>query len=123
MSEVAVTYQGPKGAYHVEDTDGTWRELVRGVPCEVSEALAEKLLELEDHEVTLADEVPAPAEPTPPYEVTLTGGSQDGETGETESLDPIPDPEGGEYRFDEFDEGVAVFEWHEDPDGVKPTDP
>lgn len=58
MSEVAVTYNGPAGAYHAPDEDGTWHEFVRGATATVSETFADSLLDLDDHTFELDFEPP-----------------------------------------------------------------
>jgi hypothetical protein len=85
VSDVTIVYDGPSGAYHCADADGTWHELIRGVQVKVTEDFAAELLEVEGHEFTLPDDV----------EITT---EQDGETDEEFTAEQDPndpdDPDG-----------------------------
>lgn len=92
MSDVAIVYNGPSGAYHAADADGTWHELVRGAKATVPEDFAESLLEVEGHEFEFAEDVEITTEQEGefPDDVEISTDKQ-GETDETFATDQDED--------------------------------
>ena len=87
MSDVAVIYNGPAGAYHVEDPgSGKWFELVRGARIDVPDSLAETLIDLDDHDVNFADDLPEPDEVSDPPEPHDPADPDDDPKGSTRDL-------------------------------------
>jgi hypothetical protein len=72
MSEIVITYEGPAGVYRVPDFKGIEYEFIAGTPRTVPDALAERLLDKEDHDFQLGDKAPESEEDAPELE-----GSED----------------------------------------------